>query len=95
MFDHGLLSHTPIKNLDCPILKNLNDGFHFFMGWYDDSVLRTSTSPAVKQKNFSLADLGSYQTYSVWFDRFCTFILPEASEYQSLYCTCKAEWQRC
>ena len=30
MFEHGLLSHIPIKNLDCPILKNLNDGFHFF-----------------------------------------------------------------
>ena len=39
MFEHGLLSHTPIKNLDSPILKNLNDGFHFFMGWCDDSVL--------------------------------------------------------
>ena len=58
MFEHGLLSHTHVKNLDNPILKNLNDGFHFFMGWCDDSVLNNI--------NFSSSETKEFLAWQTW-----------------------------
>ena len=40
MFENGILSHTAIKNTDSIILHNIDEGFHFFMGWYDDAILQ-------------------------------------------------------
>ena len=52
MFEHGLLSHTPIRNRDSHIFNNINDGFHFFMGWCDDSVLNNINMSSSETKEF-------------------------------------------
>ena len=39
MFENGILSHTAIKNADSVVLQNIDEGFHFFMGWCDDAIL--------------------------------------------------------
>ena len=40
MFENGILSHTAIKSADSVVLHNIDEGFHFFMGWCDDAVLQ-------------------------------------------------------
>lgn len=52
IFEHGLLSHTPIKNEDSPILNSLDTGFHFFAGWCDDAIINHINIQSSETKEF-------------------------------------------
>lgn len=36
LFEEGILSKTPISSISSPLLKNMKDGFTYFMQWKKD-----------------------------------------------------------
>ena len=58
MFENGILSHTPIKSTDSTVLHNIDEGFHFFMGWCDDAILQ--------HINIAACDVTQFLAWQTW-----------------------------
>jgi hypothetical protein len=52
LFENGLLSKTPIYDMESPVIKNIRRGFEYFENWCNEVYDKHCNDPVAKTKHF-------------------------------------------